>query len=90
MSPTKKAKLDSSIKDTGSIHDYDRNANRDKKKQATNRFNLFMSLHADNFPTEHHDKAGIANGKFNSTYTFDKLTYEDVCNSDLFGVFSII
>ena len=87
MSRTKKFKTDSIINDTGNIHDYERNANRDKKRQATNRFNLFMSMYADDFHTVHSDKAGLSDGKFNSSYTFDQLTYEDCCNSDLFGVF---
>ena len=62
-------------------------ANRDKKKQATKRFDFFMSKYADNFTTDHPDKPGIASGKFNSEYTFDKLIYEDCCNSDLLSVF---
>ena len=78
---------ESTILGTGNIYDYERNANKDKKKQATKRFDLFMSKYADNFTTDHPDKPGIASGKFNSEYTFDKLIYEDCCNSDLFGVF---
>jgi len=69
--------------DTRNINDYHRNANKDKIKQAVNRFNQFLTEQGDALVNT--GKSTLA--KFNSGIQFDDLSYDDFLNDDLFGKF---
>lgn len=71
------------VDDTRNIHDYRRNANEDKVKQATNRFNQFLKEQGNTLSNSG-DQSLV---KFSSSTTFNDLTYEDFQNEELFGKF---
>ena len=66
------------------IHDYARAAKNDKIVTAVNRFNQFLKEITNHLCPDSLEYSSLSHY---SQKTFDQLSYEDFCNSVLFGVY---